>query len=123
MEPLENCIFCQIAAKKVPAQVEYEDANTICVWDIEPKAPTHLLVLTKKHIASLDASAEADDEDLMHLITTAREVAKRKGLGKEGYRFIINSGINAGQTVDHLHAHILAGGNLGTMTSVKNDVE
>ncbi len=121
MEPAQNCIFCRIAAGHSPAQVEYRDDEVVVFWDIQPNAPIHLLIVSKKHIPTL-REAEASDAPLLgKMLLTAHEVAKRKGFDQEGYRVVVNTGTNADQVVDHLHFHILAGAALGAMTSAKGN--
>jgi len=103
-----DCIFCRIAADSIPSKKVKEDDAVLAFHDIDPKAPTHILVIPKKHIASL-AAAEAGDEALLgHLLRTAAEIAREQGLGK-GYRVVISTGPEGGQTVDHLHLHVLGG--------------
>lgn len=117
MEYVEECIFCRIAAGKSPGQLEYQDDQVVVFWDIQPVAPTHLLVVCRKHIPSLAAALPEDEMTLGKMIYVAKEVAKRKGLDLDGYRIVINSGTDSGQLVDHLHIHLLAGANLGPMAS------
>lgn len=103
-----DCIFCKIAAGTIPAKKVREDETVVAFHDIEPKAPTHVLVIPKKHVASL-AEAEAGDEALLgKLLLAAAEVAREQGLGR-GYRVVISTGAEGGQTVDHLHVHLLGG--------------
>lgn len=101
-----SCIFCKIVAGEIPSTAVYQDEQCYAFADIDPKAPVHVLVVPRVHIASL---AEAKDPALLgHLLTTAGEIARAKGLGK-GYRVVINTGAEGGQTVDHLHLHVLGG--------------
>lgn len=103
-----DCIFCKIVAGSIPSKKVREDEQVLAFHDIDPKAPTHLLVIPKKHITSL-AHAEPGDERLLgHLLLTAAEVAREQGLGK-GYRVVISTGPEGGQTVDHLHVHVMGG--------------
>ncbi len=103
-----DCLFCKIIAGKIPANVVYQDDQTFAFADINPQAPTHALVLPRKHIASL-AHIAADDRALLgRLLEVATEVARQEGL-VEGFRAVINSGPDGGQTVDHLHIHVLGG--------------
>jgi histidine triad (HIT) family protein len=107
-----DCLFCKIVAGAIPAKRVYEDDLCLCFADIHPQAPTHLLLISKKHIASL-AHAEAGDAPLLeHLLAKAAEVARDAGLAK-GYRVVINTGPDGGQTVDHLHLHVLGGRPMG----------
>lgn len=102
---MENCIFCKIANKEIPSNLVYEDDFTAAFNDLNPQAPVHVLVIPKKHFASLN---ELDDEKYMTaLFNAVKEVTKK--LGIKEYRTVINTGESAGQTVFHLHIHILAG--------------
>lgn len=99
------CIFCKIINKEIPAKIEYEDDICIIIHDINPKADVHLLIIPKKHIASI---AELKDEDapiIAHLILKARDIAKEKGL--EGYKLVFNVGEKGGQEVFHIHLHLM----------------
>jgi histidine triad (HIT) family protein len=103
-----DCIFCKIAAGVIPSKKVWEDDAVYAFHDIEPKAPTHILVIPKKHVASLE-HAEADDAALLgRLLLAAAAIAREHGLGK-GYRVVISTGPEGGQTVDHLHLHLLGG--------------
>lgn len=103
-----DCLFCKIVAGAIPAKKVKEDDHLLAFHDIDPKAPTHILVIPKKHLASL-AHAEAADAPLLgNLLRAAAEVAREQGLGK-GYRVVISTGPEGGQTVDHLHLHVLGG--------------
>ena len=102
-------IFKKIIDKEIPAQMVYEDDLCLAFRDINPQAPTHILLIPKKAISSL-ASALPEDHTLMgHLLMKAAEVAENEGLVENGYRVVINTGAFGGQTVDHLHLHILGG--------------
>jgi histidine triad (HIT) family protein len=103
----ENCLFCRIVKGEIPADIVARTDNAIAFRDISPKAPTHLLVIPKEHVASLDEVG--DSMDLGSLMRLAREVAKKEGIGGSGYRIVINTGEDGGQTVDHLHLHVLGG--------------
>ena len=100
------CLFCQIINKKLPAEIIYQDDQVLVLKDIYPKAPVHLLILPKKHIASV-ARLEPKDKPLMgELILTAKKIAKDKKL--KGYKLQINVGRSAGQLINHLHLHLLS---------------
>lgn len=114
-----DCIFCYIAQGKSPAQIEYQDNLVVVFWDIQPNAPVHLLVVPRKHIPTMREVTKDDSATLSVMLTTAAEIARRKGLEKGGYRLVFNTGPNAHQVVDHLHLHILGGGDLGPMTNAK----
>ncbi len=102
---MENCIFCKIANKEIPSNFLYEDEYTVAFNDLNPQAPTHILVIPKKHFASLN---ELDDEKVMSALFKAVQNVTNK-LGIKEYRTVINTGESAGQTVFHIHIHILAG--------------
>ncbi len=106
---MPNCIFCDIAAGKIPATEVFGDEDFLAFRDIEPQAPVHILLIPRRHIGSL-ADLEAEDRDLMGgLILAATNIAAAEGLAESGYRFVINCGRQGGQAVDHLHLHILGG--------------
>jgi histidine triad (HIT) family protein len=107
-----DCLFCKIVAGSIPAKRVYEDDLCLCFADINPQAPTHLLILPKKHIASLAHAEEKDVALLGHLVAKAAEVARGARL-EQGYRVVINTGADGGQTVDHLHLHLLGGRHMG----------
>jgi histidine triad (HIT) family protein len=104
-----NCLFCKIVAGSIPAKRVYEDSVCLCFADVNPQAPTHLLLIPKQHIASL-ALAEKERIPLVlgHLMATAADVARSAKLAN-GYRVVVNTGADGGQTVDHLHLHLLGG--------------
>jgi histidine triad (HIT) family protein len=103
-----SCIFCKIVAGQIPSTAVFQDSLAYAFADVNPKAPTHILIVPREHIDSLSA-ARADHSQLLgHLLSTAAEIARQKGLGN-GYRIVINSGPDGGQTVDHLHLHLLGG--------------
>ncbi len=103
------CIFCKIIEKKVPSKIVFEDNMVIAFEDVNPQAPFHLLVVPKKHIPEIHSMSEADRELVGHLFFTAKKIAVEKGLDVRGYRMVINNGADAGQTVFHVHLHILSG--------------
>ena len=105
---MEDCIFCKIADKSLPAKILREDDRMLAFRDLNPQAPTHLLIIPRKHLASL-SQAETEDAGLLgHLLLTASRMAQREGLAS-GFRVVINNGAPAGQSVFHLHLHILGG--------------
>ncbi|CAA9304839.1 Histidine triad nucleotide-binding protein 1 (HINT1) [uncultured Coleofasciculus sp.] len=105
---MSETIFSKIIRKEIPADIVYEDDLTLAFRDITPQAPVHILVIPKKPLPQLDA-AESDDHALMgHLLLTVKRVAKQVGL-ENGYRVVINNGPDGGQSVNHLHLHILGG--------------
>jgi histidine triad (HIT) family protein len=102
-----DCIFCRIAGGEIPAKVMRSDDRYLAFHDIDPKAPTHILVIPRRHVASLDA---ADDPAMLGgLLTFARAVAREAGIAETGYRTVINTNRHGGQAVDHLHVHVLGG--------------
>ena len=105
----QSCIFCKIVAGGIPAEKVYEDDGTIAFRDINPQAPVHVLVIPREHIASLDAAGEADAAKLGQLMLAAARVARQEGLSESGYRTVVNTGAGAGQSVFHLHVHVLGG--------------
>ncbi|NIP38078.1 MAG: histidine triad nucleotide-binding protein [Candidatus Dadabacteria bacterium] len=106
---MEDCIFCKIVNKELPSNNVYEDDKCLAFHDISPQAPTHILVIPKKHIRSLVESEGSDTELLGHLTQVARDIAEEKGLEKKGFRLVLNSGLQAGQSVWHIHFHLLGG--------------
>ncbi len=104
-----DCIFCKIIEKKLPSKIVFEDDSVTAFEDVNPQAPVHLLVVPKKHLPEIHSMSEADRELIGHLFFTARKIAEDKGLDEKGYRMVINNGRGAGQTVFHLHLHILSG--------------
>jgi histidine triad (HIT) family protein len=110
MTTVSDCIFCKVAARKAPARILYEDERCIAFQDINPMAPVHLLVIPRKHIISLNhADPENDKELLGHLMTVAIRMAKDQCIDGSGYRMVINTNAEAGQSVFHLHLHVLGG--------------
>lgn len=114
---MDDCIFCKIAQGTIPSNKIYEDERVVAFHDIQPQAPVHLLVIPKKHIASMK-EAEAEDAELMgHVLLTAQRVAREAGLEENGYRIINNCGKDAGQVVFHIHFHVLGGEKLGALNA------
>ena len=107
---MSDCIFCKIAAKEIPSNSVYEDEQVIAFRDLEPQAPEHVLIIPKKHIASL-MELETSDKDLIShiMIDVLPEVAKKLGVAEDGFRLVANMGKNGNQTVPHLHFHLLGG--------------
>jgi histidine triad (HIT) family protein len=105
----EQCLFCRIIAGKVPASIIYQDDNVIAIRDIDPQAPTHLLVMPKEHIVSLIELGPEQRELTANLIYVANELARREGVAERGYRLAVNCGREGGQAVGHLHFHLLGG--------------
>lgn len=106
---MDDCIFCKIVNKELPSNTIYEDDKSIAFKDINPQAPVHILVIPKKHIRSLVESDESDKELLGHLTQVARDIANEHNLSSKGFRLVLNSGLESGQSVWHIHIHILGG--------------
>lgn len=104
---MSDCLFCRIASKEIPAQLLHEDEQAVAFKDINPQAPTHFLVVPRRHIDSLAAAQDADAALLGHLQRLSAKLAKQGGV--ESFRVVTNSGRGAGQSVDHLHYHVLGG--------------
>jgi histidine triad (HIT) family protein len=106
----DSCLFCRIVRHEIPAKIVREDEHTVAFRDIDPKAPTHVLVIPKEHVATLN---DATDPALVgRLLIAAKEIAAAEGIAQDGYRTVINCGAGAGQTVFHLHLHLLGGRHL-----------
>ena len=103
---MEDCIFCKIINKEIPSTLVYEDENVIAFNDLYPQAPIHIIVIPKKHVANV---TEADAEMIKNIFEAINKIAVEKGIDKSGFRVVTNCGEDAGQTVNHLHFHILAG--------------
>jgi histidine triad (HIT) family protein len=104
-----DCIFCQIIAGKIPSEIIYQDEEMLAFRDINPQAPTHLLIIPKKHIPSLAQLSEAESSLLGRMAAVANQLAKEEGISETGYRLVINYGEWGGQIVPHLHMHLLGG--------------
>lgn len=104
-----NCIFCKIVAGGIPSTRVFEDDVCIAFNDLSPQAPHHILIIPREHIDSLDTAETGHKETLGHLLVTAAKIAREKGFADEGYRLVINTNSDGGQTVFHLHVHLLAG--------------
>jgi histidine triad (HIT) family protein len=105
----DKCLFCRIAAGEIPAKKVHEDADVVAFHDINPQAPTHVLVIPRTHIAKLDDLTAADTATIGTTIVRAAEIARSLRLADDGYRLVVNNGEGAGQTVFHIHVHILGG--------------
>lgn len=104
-----DCIFCKIATGEIPSQKVFEDDVCVAFNDLSPQAPTHILIVPREHVDSLDKADEASKETLGHLLLAAADIARGKGFAEDGYRVVINTNADGGQTVFHLHVHVLAG--------------
>ena len=105
----QNCIFCKIASGEMSADVVHQDEHSVAFRDINPQAPVHVLVIPRKHIESLNDAARREEGLLGHLLRVAARVANEQGVAEGGYRTVINNGAGAGQSVFHLHVHVLGG--------------
>ena len=103
---MQDCIFCKLASGEIPTNVVYEDDTIFCFHDAEPQAPVHVLIIPKKHVASLDDVTSEDEKMLGHIMLKVQDIAKDLGL-ENGYRVVSNCGEDAFQTVKHLHFHVL----------------
>jgi histidine triad (HIT) family protein len=104
-----SCIFCRIIRGEVPSQIVYRDDQVVAFRDINPQAPVHILVVPVRHIAGVADLTPADVELAGRLLLVARQLAEQEGVRDRGYRLVLNQGPDAGQSVDHLHLHLLAG--------------
>ncbi len=108
-----SCIFCRIAFGEIPARIVYQDEQVVAFHDVSPQAPVHVLVIPRLHVDSLAATQPEHDALLGHVLGTIRKVARDLGVADNGYRTVLNTGFDGGQSVGHLHAHLLAGRPLG----------
>lgn len=106
---MSQCVFCRIAAHEIPATVVREDDETIAFRDLDPKAPLHVLIIPRRHIAGVNDVTAADEPVFGRLFTAAAEIARAEGVADGGYRLVMNSGADAGQSVPHVHLHLLGG--------------
>lgn len=104
---MSDCLFCRIAAGEIPARIVHSDDDVVAFHDISPKAPTHVLVIPRRHLSALSATTAADDALLGRALAATRELARTLGLAS--YRIVVNNGEDAGQSVHHLHLHLLGG--------------
>lgn len=109
---MSACIFCRIVARDIPAEIVHENDHVLAFRDLRPVAPTHVLVIPKRHVAAVREAEDTDLELLGQVMLGARDVARKLGLVAGGYRVVMNNGEDAGQTVFHLHAHVLGGRSL-----------
>ncbi len=104
-----DCLFCRIVAGEIPATIIRSDERTVAFLDVGPQAPVHVLVVPREHVSSLETVADDQGDLLGAVLLAAREVARQEGLAEDGYRAVLNIGANGGQTVPHLHVHVLGG--------------
>jgi histidine triad (HIT) family protein len=111
--PEQSCIFCSIAAKDTPAEFVYQDEHVVAIKDVNPQAPVHVLLIPRNHeLESLNDASGLDESLLGHLLYAAAKVANQMDIAESGYRVVINTGDAAGQSVPHLHVHVLGGRDL-----------
>lgn len=109
MPSTANCLFCRIVAGEIPARKVHDDADVVAFHDVNPQAPTHVLVIPRTHISSLDDLTDADAATIGTTLVRASQIARDLRLHDEGYRVVINNGEGAGQTVFHIHIHVIGG--------------
>ena len=112
---MEDCIFCKIIEGTIPSEKVYENEQLIAVRDINPTAPTHVLIIPRKHAATLNDIGDLPDETLASLLRAAAEIAAKEGVDEEGYRVVVNCNRAGGQEIFHLHVHLLGGRPMGRM--------
>ena len=110
---MSDCLFCKIASGEIPSTKVYEDEKVYAFLDIDPKAPKHIIVIPKEHISSANEISEDNSAVIGHIFSVIAKLAKEQGFDKDGYRVVNNCGENGGQTVGHIHFHVLAGRLLG----------
>jgi histidine triad (HIT) family protein len=106
---MADCLFCKIIERKIPASVVYEDERVLAFDDVNPQAPTHVLVIPKRHIESLNELSTEDDRLIGEVVRRAAAIAKERGISEGGFRTVFNTNREAGQTVFHIHLHLLGG--------------
>lgn len=111
--PAADCLFCRIVRGELPAKVLFENERLLAFEDIRPKAPVHVLVIPKAHIASLNDAPDGAEALLGEILLRARAIAREKGVGESGYRIVLNTAPDSGQEVYHIHFHVLGGRRLG----------
>ncbi len=104
-----SCIFCQIAAGEIESEIVYEDEQVVAFRDTNPQAPVHILIIPREHIPSIEEASAADTELLGHCSLVAAQIARREDIAEDGYRLLTNVGPDGGQSVDHMHFHLLGG--------------
>ena len=106
---MSNCLFCKIIKREIPASIVYEDDRVLAFNDINPQGPTHVLVVPKRHIATLNDLGEGDDQIVGEVVRRAAAIAKERGIDAGGFRAVFNTNQDAGQTVFHIHLHLIGG--------------
>lgn len=110
---MSDCLFCKIIAKEIPSKQAYEDDQVLAFYDIEPQAPVHILIVPKKHVESVLFLQDEDKDLAFHMLQVAKKLANDLGLAENGFRLVFNTGADGGQTVMHLHLHLLGGRAMG----------
>ena len=105
----EQCLFCRIAAGEIPAELVYDTPDVVAFRDINPQAPTHILIIPRKHVPSVSELEDGDAEVMGSLFRAAQELARKEEIEESGYRMVVNAGADAGQAVFHIHMHLLGG--------------
>ena len=106
---MKDCIFCKIAKRELPAKIVYEDDESVAFEDIHPKAPTHILIIPRRHLSTLLEASQDDDRLLGRLLLAANSIARQQGIADRGFRLVLNCNSEGGQVVFHLHLHLLGG--------------
>jgi histidine triad (HIT) family protein len=109
---MDGCLFCRIASGAIPARIAYEDDEILAFYDIDPRAPVHVLLIPRVHIASVNEIQSDHAPTVGRLYIAAAQIARELGVADSGYRLVMNNGADAGQTVDHIHLHLLGGRSL-----------
>jgi histidine triad (HIT) family protein len=110
---MPDCLFCKIAKREIPSSIVYDDDRLLAFSDINPQAPTHILIVPKRHIATLNDLEPPDDQIVGEMVRRAAAIAKERGLSAGGFRTVFNTNRDAGQTVFHIHLHLIGGRTLG----------
>lgn len=110
---MDDCLFCKIASGQIPADIIFQDDNVVAFLDVNPQAPVHFLVITRKHLLNLTDAGPNDEKLLGQVALTASRLAKGEGVLESGFRTVVNNGPDAHQTVPHLHMHVLGGRQMG----------
>ena len=104
-----DCLFCKVASGEIPATLVHEDERVVAFRDISPQAPVHILVIPREHVASLDDASDDQAGLLGDMLIVARDLARSEGIAEDGYRTVLNVGADGGQTVHHIHLHLIGG--------------
>jgi histidine triad (HIT) family protein len=107
------CLFCKIASKEIASKVVLDEEDIFAFHDVQPAAPTHVLIIPKRHIVGLGEATREDQDVFGRILVATREVAEKTGIAESGFRVVVNSGANAGQSVFHLHVHVIGGRAMG----------